>query len=113
MGRVTRRNNQPPTDMAEELKHPQSYSSAPSGRVHPLVQPSDLISVLTDEPLLTEEDIALAMKHNASWRRELVLIVRKRASERMATIINEMASCAEAMADDGLNAECTNPEGCQ
>lgn len=42
MGRVTRRNNQPPNSMAKKLKQPQSDSSAPSGRVHPSCSPSTL-----------------------------------------------------------------------
>ena len=37
MGRVTTINNQPPSDMAEENQTSKSDSSAPSGRVHPLV----------------------------------------------------------------------------
>lgn len=37
MGRVTINKYQPTQDMAEATKSPQSDSSAPSGRVHPLV----------------------------------------------------------------------------
>lgn len=37
MGRVNSNNSQPTQDMAEATKSPQSDSSAPSGRLHPLV----------------------------------------------------------------------------
>lgn len=38
MGRVTSNNSQPTQDMDEATKSPQSDSSAPSGRLHPLVR---------------------------------------------------------------------------
>ena len=41
MGRVTSNNSQPTQTMIEELKHSKSDSSAPSGRLHPIVVPVD------------------------------------------------------------------------
>ena len=49
MGRVTRINNQSPTDMIEEIKSPQSDSSAPSGRLHPIVGPCAWVEWEFDE----------------------------------------------------------------
>jgi len=41
MGRVTSNNSQPTQDMIEGAKSTQSDSSAPSGRLHPLVGPCE------------------------------------------------------------------------
>lgn len=68
----------------------------------PIVKPEDLLKALTESPILTEDDIKRALNNSSLWQRELVLLVRKRASERLASTINDLVRAAEMAFDSQL-----------
>lgn len=55
MGRVTRTNQQSPSDMTEAIQIPNDGSDAPSGRVHPLVVPFPDIDLIYTNRLNMQE----------------------------------------------------------
>lgn len=83
----------------------------------PIVKPEDLLTALTESPILTEDDIKQALNHSSLWQRELVLLVRKRASERLASTINDLVRAAEMASESQLkqvsqNVPLTSPQYC-
>lgn len=62
-------------------------------------KPEDFVPTLTEEPIISIADIDFAMKHTPGWKRQIELLARKRAAERLATLTNDLANCAADIAE--------------
>jgi hypothetical protein len=93
MGRVMRINNQSPNRMAQETKLTQSDSSAPSGRVHPLVRRCRLVIYHPEWPT--------GVRTKWADSEESFDQPKKRAREKGGTFVTEYAAPNETSAATG------------